>query len=420
MLDDTGYGPSFRRRGRGNVLTHTLMAVLGAALAAVLLLVFYNPGSGGSGISLPGSGAVPAPAPAAPLTGGDQAIVTKVKPGLVIINTNLQFDSEAAAGTGMVINPNGLVLTNNHVIDGSTKITATVAATGKTYPATVVGYDKTRDIALIQLQNASGLTIVPIGNSSSVKIGNAVVALGNAEGRGRITAAAGEVTGLNQTITASEEGGSTASETLTGMIQTDADIVPGDSGGPLAGSTGVIGMDTAGNAVSDQQQASAGFAIPINTALSVARQIAGGHASSTITIGYPPFVGIFISSGSASSPQAQAQQEEQQQQNGGSGGSGSSPACYTSNADLTVPSAIAPVSSGTLIIGTICGSPAASAGMTGGAVITAVNGQAVGSPDDLTGTLSRFHPGDTISVTWVSPSGQRSISSLHLTAGPPQ
>ena len=422
MLDDTGYGPSFRRRGRGNMLTHTLMAVLGAALAAGLLLAFYNPGSGGAGISLPGSGAVPAPAPAAPLTGGEQAIVTKVEPGLVIIDTNLQFDSEAAAGTGMVINPNGLVLTNNHVIDGSTKITATVAATGKTYPATVVGYDKTGDIALIQLQNASGLTVVPIGNSSSVKIGNAVVALGNAEGRGRITAAAGEVTGLNQTITASEEGSSTASETLTGMIQTDANIVPGDSGGPLAGSTGVIGMDTAGNAVSDQQQAPAGFAIRINTALSVARQIAGGHASSTITIGYPPFVGIFIASGSSSSPQAQAQQEEQQQQNGGggSGGSGSSPACYTSNADLTVPSAIAPVSSGTLIIGTICGSPAASAGMTGGAVITAVNGQAVGSPDDLTRTLSRFHPGDTISVTWVSPSGQRSTSSLHLTAGPPQ
>ncbi len=81
-----------------------------------------------------------------------------------------------------------------------------------------------------------------------------------------------------------------------------------------------------------------------------------------------------------------------------------------------MPSAIAPVSSGTLIVGTICGSPAASAGMTGGAVITAVNGQAVGSPDDLTRILSRFHPGDTISVTWVSPSGQRSTSSLHLTA----
>ncbi|HMD22964.1 MAG TPA: trypsin-like peptidase domain-containing protein, partial [Streptosporangiaceae bacterium] len=332
MLDDTGYGPRLRRRGSGNMLTHTIMAVLGAALAAGLLLAFYNPGSGGSGISLPGSGAVPAPAPAAPLTGGEQAIVTKVKPDLVIINTNLQFDSEAAAGTGMVINADGLVLTNNHVIDGSTKITATVAATGRTYSATVVGYDKTGDIALIQLQNASGLTVVPIGNSSSVKTGNAVVALGNAEGRGRITAAAGGVTGLNQTITASEEGGPTASETLTGMIQTDANIVPGDSGGPLAGSTGVIGMDTAGNAVSDQQQAPAGFAIPINTALSVARQIAGGHASSTITIGYPPFVGVFIASGSSSSPQAQQQEEQQQQQQqqqqngGGSGSIGSGPA----------------------------------------------------------------------------------------------
>ena len=418
MLEDTGYGPSPRRRGSGNVLTHAVMTVVGAALATGLLLAFYNPTSGGSGISLPGSGAVPAPgAQSAPLTGGEQAIVTKVKPGLVIINTALQYASEAAAGTGMVINADGLVLTNNHVINGSTKITATLGSTGKTYPATVVGYDKTRDIALIQLQNASGLTTVPIGNSSSVKVGNAVVAMGNAEGRGTITAKPGQVTVLNQTITASDDGGSTASETLHGMIQTNADIVPGDSGGPLASSAGVIGMDTAGNDAG-YQQASTGFAIPINTALLVARQIAGGHASSTVTIGYPPFVGIFIGAGSNSSPQAQAQQEEQQ--NGGFGSNGSAPRCYTRNSNLTVPSTIAPVSSGALIIGTICGSPAASAGMTGGAVITAVNGQAVGSPGDLTGILSRFHPGDTISVTWVSPSGQRSTSSLQLTAGPPQ
>jgi hypothetical protein len=96
MLDDTGYGPLPRRRGSGNMFTHALMAILGAALAVGLLLAFYNPTSG---VSLPGSSAVPAPAaPAAPLTGGAQAIVTKVKPGLVIINTALQYDSEAAAG----------------------------------------------------------------------------------------------------------------------------------------------------------------------------------------------------------------------------------------------------------------------------------------------------------------------------------
>src|SRR5271166_5116246 len=415
MLGDSGFGPPRRRRGSGNVLTHIIMAVLGAALAIGLLLSFYNQAPG----SLPGSGAVPSPAsPAAPLAGGEQAIVTQVKPGLVIINTTLQYQSEVAAGTGMVVNADGLVLTNNHVIEDSTKITATVVSTGKTYQARVVGYDQTGDVALIQLQNASGLTTVPIGNSSSAKAGEAVVAMGNAEGQGAITATAGHITALNQTITASNEAGSTTSETLHGTIQTNADIVPGDSGGPLASSAGVIGMDTAGNDPSAQEPA-AGFAIPINTALAVARQIAAGHASSVITIGYPPFMGIFIGSGSSSDPQTQAQQQ-QNQQSGDSGGSGSTPACYTSNADLTVPTTIAPVSSGTLIDGTICGSPAASAGMTGGAVITAVNGQAVGSPDNLTGILKRFHPGDTISVTWVSPSGQRTTSSLHLTAGPPQ
>jgi S1-C subfamily serine protease len=417
MLDDSGYGRPLRRRGSGNVLTHIVMAFLGAALAAGLILAFYSP-SGGSGY-LPGSGAVPAPAASAPpLPSGEQGIATKVKPGLVIINTTLQYNSEAAAGTGMVINADGLVLTNNHVIEDSTKITATVASTGTTYQVTVVGYDKTGDVALIQLQRASGLTTVPIGNSSSATAGQAVVALGNAGGRGVLTATAGHVTALNQTITASDEGSSTASETLHGMIQTNADIVPGDSGGPLASSAGVIGMDTAGNDANDQQQAAIGFAIPINTALSVARQIAGGHGSATITIGHPAFMGIFIGSGSSSNPQAQARQQEQQ--NGGSSGSGSTPACSTSNADLAVPSVIAPASSGTLIVGTICGGPAASAGMTGGAVITAVNGHAVGSPDDLAGILARFHPGDTISVTWVSPSGQRTTRNLHLAAGPPQ
>jgi len=417
MQQDSGYGPLPRRRGSGSWLTHTIVGVLAAGLAVAVVLLFFTPTSGSS---LPGSGAVPAPAPSdAPLASSQQDIVNKVKPGLVLINTTLQYNSEVAAGTGMVVNADGLVLTNNHVIEDSTKITATVTSTGKTYPARVVGYDQTGDVALIQLQNASGLTTVPIGNSSSVKAGEAVVAMGNAEGQGHITATPGHVTALNQTITASDEAGSTTSETLYGTIQTNADIVPGDSGGPLASTAGVIGMDTAGNDSGDQQGPAAGFAIPINAALSVARQIAVGHASSVITVGYPPFLGVFVGAGSSSDPRTQAQQQEQQQ-NGGSDGSGSTQECYSSNADLTIPSVIAPVRSGTLIDGTICGSPAASARLTGGAVITAVNGQAVGSPDDFARIMTRFHPGDTISVTWVSPSGQRTTSSVHLTAGPPQ
>jgi S1-C subfamily serine protease len=416
MQDFDGFGTLPRRRGSGSWLTHAIMAVLGAGIAVAIVIGFFRPASGGF---QPGIGAVPAPpASAAPLAGGQQDIVAKVSPGLVLINTTLQYNSEAAAGTGMVINADGLVLTNNHVIRGSTRITATVVATGKTYLAQVVGYDVTGDIALIQLQHASRLTVVPIGNSSAAKAADAVVALGNAEGQGKITAAAGHVTALNATITASDEAGSTSTETLHGMIETNADIQPGDSGGPLASSAGVIGMDTAGNAPGDMQGPAAGFAIPINTALSVARQIAAGHASSAVTIGYPPFIGIFIGSGSSSDPQAQAQQ--QGQGSGAFGGSGNTPGCYNSNTDLMVPSSIAPVGSGTLIEGTICGSPAAAAGMTGGAVITAMNGQAVGSPDDFAGIIARFHPGDTVSVTWVTPTGQRTTSNLHLTAGPPQ
>jgi S1-C subfamily serine protease len=416
MQDFSDFGTVRRRRGSGSWLTHMIVAVLAAGVAVAIVIGFFRPASGGF---QPRIGAVPAPpASAAPVAGGQQDIVAKVSPGLVLINTALQYNGEAAAGTGMVINADGLVLTNNHVIRGSTRITATVVATGKTYQAQVVGYDVTGDIALIQLQQASGLTTVPIGNSSAARAGDAVVALGNAEGQGKITAVAGHITALNTTVTASDEAGSTNAETLHGMIQTNADIQPGDSGGPLASSAGVIGMDTAGNASGDMQGPAAGFAIPINTALSVARQIAAGHASSVITIGYPPFIGVFIGSGSSSDPQAQAQQ--QGQGGGAFGGSGSAPSCYNSNTDLLVPSSIAPVGSGTLIEGTICGSPAAAAGMTGGAVITAVNGQAVGSPDDFAGIITRFHPGDTVSVTWVSPSGQRTTSSLHLTAGPPQ
>jgi S1-C subfamily serine protease len=396
--------------------------------------------------ALPGAGSVPTPGSSSsgpPASGGntssaDKAIINKVKPGVVLINSSLQYDSEAGAGTGMVINSDGLVLTNNHVIEDSTKLSATVVATGKTYPATVIGYDKTGDVALIKLTGASGLRTIPIGDSSAMTTGKSVLALGNAEGQGSLVPAAGTITGTNQTITATDEGGSITTETLHGMLKTDAAIVSGDSGGPLSNSAGqVIGMDTAG-------QTGTGFAIPIDTALGIARQIAAGQASSTINIGYPPFIGIFIASGSNANPQSQAAAQEQSGGgepiggsgglggsggfggfggSGGSGGSGgfggSAQSCYTSNADLLIPTQIAQVSSGTLVDGVICGSPAEAAGLTGGAVITAVNGQAAGSPDNLGGLLAKLKPGDTASITWVSPTGQQTTSTLHLVAGPP-
>jgi S1-C subfamily serine protease len=445
MQDYGGYGqptmpmppmPPPPPRRRVGALSYLLVALAAGALGAGSVVALYHPASSSSSTASPQpssgagnpqpqpSGAVPQPSKGSPGTSaGEQAILNKVAPGLVIINTTLQYSGETAAATGMVINSDGLVLTNNHVIEDSTSITARTA-NGHQYQAKVLGYDVTGDIALIKLQGASGLRTIPIDKSSTVKTGDSVVAMGNAEGQNAIVPAAGQVTALNQTITAGDQGGSITQETLHNMIQTNADVVSGDSGGPLANSDGqVIGMDTAGNdggfAV---QQSSAGYAIPISAALAVAQQIDQGQASSTVAIGYPPFMGIFIGQGSNSDPQAQAQQQNGGNFGGGGfggfGGSGNQ-GCYNSDRNLAAPASIANVSSGTLIIGTVCGSPAAAAGMTAGSVITAVNGQAIGSPESLTSTVSKFRPGTTIQVTWVSPSGQRSVSSIALTAGPP-
>jgi S1-C subfamily serine protease len=456
MQDYSGYGqppagptmpmppmPPRPPRRRIGALSYLLVALAAGALGAGSVVALYHPASNNTSTAAPApsssplnpgpqpSSVVPLPSSGGPsTTPGEQAVVNKVAPGLVIINTTLQYSSETAAATGMVINPDGLVLTNNHVIEDSTSIVARTA-NGHRYQAKVVGYDVTGDIALIQLQGASGLTTVPTGNSAALKTGDSVVALGNAEGQNVIVPAAGQVTALNQTITAGDQGGTVSQETLHNMIQTNANIVSGDSGGPLANSAGqVIGMDTAGNDGGfGVQQDSSGYAIPIDTALAVAGQMEQGQASSTVTIGYPPFMGVYIGRGSDSDPQAQAEQQNNNGNGTGFGGGGfggfggngnGNQNCYTSDQNLAAPANIANVTSGTLILGTICGGPAMAAGMTAGSVITAVNGQAIGSPDTLTGVVSKFKPGTTIKVTWVSPSGQRSTSNIKLTAGPPQ
>jgi S1-C subfamily serine protease len=429
--DYLGWGPPPPPPRGPGLLRYLVVAVVAAALGAGAVVGIGHLGSSSTPAagSAPASGGSSAPAlqpqqpqqsgPAQIPAGGTapKGVLTKVSAGLVIINTALQYRAEQAAGTGMVINSDGLVLTNNHVIENATSISGTVVATGKTYRARVLGYDQTGDIAAIQLAGASGLPAIPVGNSSTLKVGQQVIALGNAGGGSQIVPASGTVTALNQTITAQDENGVQTSETLHGMIQTDAGIVAGDSGGALATTSGqVIGMNTAGNSVQFSQQQAAGFAIPISTALSVVNQIAAGHATSTITIGYPPFIGIFIATSTNSNPQAQA---ADQQQNGNSG-FGPQQSCYTSDASLPVPSTIAPASRGTLLIGTICGSPAAAAGLTGGDVITAVNGTPVGAPPQLHTLLSKFGPGDSVQLTYINLSGQQKTTTLRLAAGPPQ
>jgi len=230
----------------------------------------------------------------------------------------------------------------------------------------------------------------------------------------------GSITQLNQTITASDELGGT--ETLHGMLQTNAQIVEGDSGGPLADMNGrVIGMDTAASSGSlGNQTSDVGFAIPINRVLSIARQIRNGQASSAITIGPTGFLGVLVPSQRASSLSSPAQQQQSQLSQQGSGlGIPGSGQCLQNDQNAGVPQNIAPVSTGTLVLGSLCNTPSAALGIVAGDVITAVGGHAVGSPDSLTAILQHYRPGTTVSVTWVDTSGKRHVSDLKLMQHPP-
>jgi S1-C subfamily serine protease len=174
--------------------------------------------------------------------------------GVVDVDTVLDYGTGEAAGTGIVLTPDGEILTNNHVVEGSTSIKVTDVTSGKTYTATVVGTDATDDVAVIRLQGASGLTPATLASTdaqNAVTTGTPVTAVGNAGGTGGTpSAAAGTVVALGQTITASDETSTADSENLAGMIEVQAGIESGDSGGPLYANGAVIGVDTAASSSS--------------------------------------------------------------------------------------------------------------------------------------------------------------------------
>ena len=347
-----------------------------------------NPnGQSGSGGNNTGSGPLNA-----------QSLANKVDPGVVDVTSQLKYNNATAEGTGIVISPSGLVLTNNHVIDDATSITAQLVVSGRTYTATVVGYDSTDDVALLQLQGASGLKTVSLGDSGKVKVGQAVLAIGNAGGVGGLPSTAqGTINALNRTIQASDNGAST-SETLHGMLQTNAPIEEGDSGGPLVDSAGdVIGIDTAANTGSGFGQtttpATTGFAIPIDHAVTIADQIAGGHASATVHIGLAGFMGINVADASSGSCS-----------DSGGGGGG-----FGNGFGIT-----SPVNSGALICQVFAGTPAQSAGLVAGDVVTSVNGSAVDTANGLTGLMATDHPGDRLTIGYVDKNSARHTTTVTL------
>jgi S1-C subfamily serine protease len=300
-------------------------------------------------------------------TGTTTEATTAQQAGIVEINTVLQYRNAAAAGTGMVLTSDGEILTNNHVVDGATSISVTISSTGATYTATVVGTDPTDDVAVLQLTDASGLQTAKL-STDGAWVGESVTGVGNAGGAGTLTAATGTVTALGQSITASDETGGDA-EQLSGLIEIDAAIQAGDSGGPLYGDDAtIIGMDTAASSGGPADA----YAIPIDTAQAIADQIESGVDSATIHQGNPAFLGVSMADGA----------------------------------------------DGATVAGVLSGGAAESAGITAGDVITSITRTSIASAADLSSAMAGYDPGDRVTVTWTTAAGTSESATVTLETGP--
>ncbi|HVA29676.1 MAG TPA: trypsin-like peptidase domain-containing protein [Gaiellaceae bacterium] len=298
--------------------------------------------------------------------------------GVVDVTTNLAYQNASAAGTGIVLTASGEVLTNNHVIRGATTIRVVDPATRRSYAAAVVGYSVANDVAVLQVTAPSHLHTVALGNSATVRAGQRVTAVGNAGGvGGPPSSARGKVTSIGRSIVASD--GQGISEQLTGLIQIDAALRPGDSGGPLLNANGrVVGMDTAASVSFAFQSAGEAYAIPINRALALAKQMEAGRASATVHIGTTPFLGVNVAPASGN------------------------------------------VSGGALIVGVVPGAPADLAGLVAGDTITALDGQPVATYDQLGAALLQTTAGATVTLSWIDQTGTTQSADVQTIVGPPQ
>ncbi len=376
--------------GGGFVLGHDI--VKPAPIRSAAPRFTFPPGGFGEGGDTPSFPAPTVSPQNAKANAAAAKIASKVDPGLVDITTTFAGQGGTAEGTGMILSADGLVLTNNHIVEDAATLSVRDVGTNTTYVGTVVGYDLSDDVALIQLKNASGLTTIKTANSDKVASGDKIVGIGNAGGLGGTPSyVAGSVVALNQTISAGDQTNPAGSESLSGLIEVNAAIQPGDSGGPLVNRKGaVVGMDTAGSALNGGfgfnpggSSSSRGYAIPINTALAIVSSIKSGNAVSGVHIGPTAFLGVEFDSATASIAGANT-------------------------------------ASGVTIAGTIAGTPAQKAGLAAGDVITSIDGQSATTGSELQTILLTKKPGDTIRVNYLNVSGAAQTVSVKLTSGPAQ
>jgi serine protease Do len=304
----------------------------------------------------------PSPASTSPTVQTTSKVVADVRPAVVAIDvsvTSLDYFNrpitQQGAGSGWIIDTSGIIVTNNHVVEGANSVSITLND-GRIFSASAVAADPTTDVAVIKI-NASNLTAAAIGNSSNLQVGQTVVAIGNSLGMG-ISATQGIISALGITI-------SPESQPLYGLIQTDAAINPGNSGGPLLNlSEEVMGIDSA--KISQSGVEGMGYAIAINEAMPIIQQLI---QKGTVSRAY---LGVSLQ---------------------------------------TVTPAIAAqfglaVKQGALIVRVATGSPASQGGLKAGDVITAINGQTVNTAADVTKIIRSSQVGQQLQITYYRDTSQ--------------
>jgi len=328
-----------------------------------------------AGIAIAAAVSLTAPPPVSAAPVDLAGAIAAVEPAVVRLDTTIDYQHAIGTGTGFVIDPNGAILTNYHVVAGADTITGVVL--GRPYTADLVGYSRSRDVAVLQLRGAGALPTAAIGDSAALAVGDPVVALGNARGsESPLTNEAGNVSAFGQTISAKDELTGSSSQ-MTGLIEFAAPVRAGDSGGPLVNAAGqVVGVTTAATVNFRMGPGGAGFAIPINDVMAVAGQIRAGAASDTVHIGPPTLLGVGVATG---------------------------------DQDPSYP--------GVIIRDVLPGGPAQVAGLKNGDVLLSIDGTGLDSATTLTNVLDRHYAGDVVDLVWIDREGRQITGKAPLTAG---